>query len=127
MDDPNSRYASTPAAMLTLPDGRTVAYRRRRFLPRGADLPPLAVVRAGRDERLDLFAYRTLGDPEHFWQLCDANDAMRPEELTSGAEQLLRVPLPQFPGASPDAVAAAATAATFAIGGGSGTAGQGSA
>ena len=119
MDDPNSRYSATGTAILALPDGRTVAFRRRRFLPRGDDLPLIAEVRAGREERLDLFTYRTLGDPEHFWQIADANDAMDPEDLTAGAERLLRVPLPQFPGAaSPDAAATATAVATFSIGAG---------
>jgi hypothetical protein len=118
MDDPNSRYSATGVATIVLPDGRTVAFRRRRFLPQGAALPLLAEVRARREERIDLFTHRTLGDPEHFWQIADANDAMRPQELTAGEERLLKVPLPQFPGASaPDAAAAASAAATFSIGG----------
>ena len=116
MDDPSSRYSGTEVGMIVRPDGRTVAYRRRRFLPQGDSLPLLAEVRAGRDERLDLFTYRTLGDPEHFWQIADANDAMRPEELTADAERMVRVPMPQFPGAStPDAAAAEAMAATFSV------------
>lgn len=117
MDNPTSRYAASPIATMTLADGRTVAFRRRRFLPRGEELPLLAEVRAGRDERLDLFAYRTIGDPEHFWQIADANEAMRPEELTEGEERLLRVPLPEFPGANSPEAAAATAAATFAVGG----------
>lgn len=109
MEDPNSRYSSTGTALLTLPDGRTVAYRLRRFLPQGKSLSVLAEVRAGRDERLDLFAHRTLGDPEQFWQICDANDAMRPEDLTAGEAQSLRVSIPQFPGGVTAPEAAAAT------------------
>ncbi|MCC2668852.1 MAG: hypothetical protein K0Q72_1323 [Armatimonadetes bacterium] len=120
MEDPNSRYSGTGTSLLALPDGRTVAYRRRRFLPQGGALPLLAEVRAGRDERLDLFTYRTLGDPEQFWQVCDANDALRPEDLTAGAERILRVTTPQFPGgaSSPDAAAAAITL-SLSPGGGS--------
>jgi len=119
MDDPNSRYSSTGTALLTLPDGRTVAFRLRRFLPQGQNLPLLAEVRAGRDERLDLFTYRTLGDPEHFWQVCDANNAMRPEDLTAGEERILRVTMPQFPGgaSAPDAASGASTL-SFGPGGG---------
>jgi hypothetical protein len=98
MPEPNSRYRAVETATITLPDGRTVAYLRRRFLPPGSELPLLAEVKAGREERLDLFTYRTLGDPEHFWQICDANDAMRPEDLTAEKENMLRVPLPQAVG-----------------------------
>jgi hypothetical protein len=109
MEDPSSRYSSTGTAFITLPDGRTVAYRLRRFLPKGQSLPLLAEVRAARDERLDLFAHRTIGDPEQFWQICDANDVMRPEELTAGEARLLRIGSPQFPGGATAPEAAAAT------------------
>ena len=36
MFEPTSRYAKLETATLDRPDGRTVAYVRRRFLPRGA-------------------------------------------------------------------------------------------
>lgn len=119
MEDPNSRYSATGTELFTLPDGRTVAYRKRRFLPQGQSMPLLAEVRAGRDERLDLLTFRTLGDPEQFWQICDANDAMRPEDLTANEERLLRVSMPQFPGGV--SAPGAATASTMALGPGGGS------
>ena len=33
-------------------------------------------------DRLDNITAKYLGDPEQFWRMCDANGAMRPEELT---------------------------------------------
>jgi hypothetical protein len=36
-----------------------------------------------------------LGDPALFWRLCDANRAMRPEELTETVGRQLRITLPQ--------------------------------
>ena len=36
-------------------------------------------------DRLDLITARTLGDPEQFWRVCDANDALDPAELTDRA------------------------------------------
>ena len=39
-------------------------------------------------------ATRTLGDPEAFWRVCDANDALNPGELEQAGRRL-RVPLPQ--------------------------------
>ena len=68
---------------------------RRRFLPHGAGLPLLVEVTVAQGDRLDLIAARTLGDPEHFWRICDANDALDPVELTSEAGRMLRVPFPQ--------------------------------
>jgi hypothetical protein len=95
MFDPTSRYYSIPTATLTLPDGRVVTYKRRRFLPPGADLPLLAEVIVQPGERLDLLAARTLGDPEQFWRICDANDAIDPTDLAAEPGRLLRVPVPQ--------------------------------
>ena len=46
-------------------------------------------------ERIDLVAYRTLGDPLAYWRICDANNAMDPQELTEEPGFRLRVPLPQ--------------------------------
>jgi hypothetical protein len=96
MFDGDSRYHDIETAQLTLPDGRTVAYKRRRFLPQGRDLPLLVEVTVSDGDRLDLIAHRTIGDPEQFWRVCDANDAMNPVELTARAGRVLRVPIPQF-------------------------------
>ena len=97
MFDPGSRYASIETATLVQHDGRRVAYVRRRFLPHGRTLPTLVEVAVEQADRLDLITSRTLGDPEHFWRVCDANDAMNPFELTSveAIGRLLRVPVPQ--------------------------------
>ena len=95
MFDETSRYAHLETAHLVLGDGRSVAYVRRRFLPRGADLPLLAEERVQPADRLDLIAARVLGDPEHWWRVGDANDAMRPDDLLSPTGRPLRVPIPQ--------------------------------
>lgn len=95
MFDPTSRYAPLETAHLMLDDGTSVAYVRRRFLPRGADLALLAEVPVRPADRLDLIAARALGDPEHWWRLGDANDAMRPDDLLTPTGRPLRVPLPQ--------------------------------
>ncbi len=90
---PTSRYASIDTVTLTQGD-RTIAYKRRRFLPRGADLPLLSTAVVLDGDRLDLIAARTLGDPEQFWRVCDANDAMNPADLETPGRSL-RVPMPQ--------------------------------
>ena len=94
MFDQTSRYHAVPDATLTLPDGRTVAYKRRRLLPPSSDLVKLGEVAVEAADRLDLLAARTLGDPEHFWRLCDANDALDPHDLLTPGRRLT-VPLPQ--------------------------------
>ncbi|HYW08815.1 MAG TPA: hypothetical protein VE913_17770, partial [Longimicrobium sp.] len=81
-------------AIHTLPDGREVAYKRRRFCPPGSAMTLLAEVRVGDDDRLDLITARTLGDPLQFWRVADANDAMNPLDLVRRAGRVLRIPLP---------------------------------
>jgi hypothetical protein len=95
MFDASSRYAAVETATLRDAEGRVIAYKRRRFVPRGASLPLLVEVEVTQGDRLDLITARTLGDPEHFWRVCDANDVLRPGELTSRVGQLIRVPFPQ--------------------------------
>jgi hypothetical protein len=95
MFDLGSRYANLPTATLTDRDGRAIAYVRRRFLPHGSVMPLLVEVRVAPGDRLDLIAARTLGDPEHFWRICDANDALDPWALIEEPGRALRVPVPQ--------------------------------
>lgn len=96
MFEPTSRYYSIEDAKLTTKDGRVVAYKRRRFLPKGENMPTLVEVTVTGGERLDLIASRTLGDPEQFWRVCDANNAMNPFELTDEPGQVLKVTVPLF-------------------------------
>jgi hypothetical protein len=95
MFDPTSRYAGLEVVEATDPDGRAIAYVRRRFVPPGRAHQLLAEVRVLQGDRLDLITHRTLGDPEHFWRICDANDAMNPEDLTAEIDRALRVPVPE--------------------------------
>ena len=90
-----SRYFNLETVKLTLPDGREAVYKRRRFLPRGSAMPLLIEVSVTEGDRLDLITARTLGDPEHFWRVADANTAMNPFDLTTEVGRVLRVPVPQ--------------------------------
>ena len=95
MFESTSRYYALETATFTSADGRVIAYKRRLFLPQGADLPLLVEVTVADGDRLDLITARTLGVPEQFWRVCDANDAMDPFELTAEPGRRLRVPIPQ--------------------------------
>lgn len=94
MFTPASRYYLLENAVIER-DRRKIVYKRRRFLPQGNEMSLLAeaVVIAG--DRLDLITARTLGDPEQFWRVCDANDAMNPFDLTTQVGRRLRIPIPQ--------------------------------
>ena len=93
---PTSRYTALPQATLTTADGRPIVYVRRRFLPQGETLPLLVEVVVTEGDRLDTITARTLGDPEQYWRVCDANNAMNPVDLVAPPGQTLRVPVPQI-------------------------------
>ncbi len=95
MFEPTSRYYSRATASYTGPDGRRITYLRRRFLPRGEELPLLVEVTVTDGDRLDSITARTLGDPEQFWRIADGNNAMNPFGLTSEVGRRLRVTLPE--------------------------------
>ncbi|MCP4127242.1 MAG: LysM domain-containing protein [Gammaproteobacteria bacterium] len=84
----NSRYATTAVAQYTRADGSVVSYFKRRFIPRnpGTVISRHSVVEG---ERPDTIAAKTLGDPEQYWRLCDANGSMHPNELTDEVGKLL--------------------------------------
>jgi hypothetical protein len=91
---PTSRYASVGTAVLTTPDGTTVPYLLRRLVPQPERYTVIGEHRVGDGERLDVIAALLLGDPTQFWRLCDANLALRPEELEQ-PDRVLRVTLPE--------------------------------
>jgi hypothetical protein len=93
--DYTSRYYSSESATHTLPDGRTVTYKRRRFSPPADSLPTLAETAVQQGERLDHVTHRTLGDPLQFWRVADANSALNPFDLVDPEGQTLRIPVPQ--------------------------------
>ena len=95
MFGPTSRYFPLEKARHTMPDGREVAFQRRRFLPRGERMQVLVDVTVVEGDRLDLITARTIGDPEQFWRVADANNAMNPFDLTAEAGRTLHVPIPE--------------------------------
>jgi hypothetical protein len=97
---PTSRYAGIGIVRTMAPDGREVAYLRRRFVPSPDRLAAVAEHRVEQGDRLDRIAASELGDPELYWRLCDANTAMSPDELTDEVGRRLRITLPEgLPGA----------------------------
>lgn len=91
---PNSRYHTTALARMTAPDGREMVYLRRRFVPPPEQFATLREHSVVQGDRLDSLAATYLGDPEVFWQLCDANGAIRPDELLEVVGRRLRITLP---------------------------------
>ena len=92
---PNSRYYGIAVATLQSASGETLVYLRRRFVlgPESFELMQEHAVVEG--DRLDNLAARYFDDPELFWRLCDANGAIRPNELVEVIGRRLRVTLLQ--------------------------------
>ncbi|MEJ8822316.1 LysM domain-containing protein [Variovorax humicola] len=91
-----SRYANLPVLTRIDATGRMTSYFSRRMLPQGNDMPLLVGVTVTQGDRLDLIAARTLGDPEQYWRICDANNALDPFDLTATLGRVLRIAVPQF-------------------------------
>lgn len=92
---PTSRYHGIDTATLETAEGKTIVYLRRRFLPPPERFALLQVHVVAQGERLDNITAQYLGDPEQFWRVCDANGAMRPDELTETIGRRLRITLPE--------------------------------
>jgi hypothetical protein len=92
---PTSRYYTITTGQYTAPDGRIIVYLNRRFVPPADRFTTLEEHVVTQGERLDNITAQTLGDPLQFWRVCDANNAMRPDELTETIGRSLRITLPE--------------------------------
>jgi hypothetical protein len=98
----DSRYYASTTLSYTTPVGQTITYLARRFVPQpGApNYATVAQHTVKQGDRLDLLAANYLGDPLLFWLLCDANGAIRPDELVETPGKVLNITMPQgVPGA----------------------------
>jgi hypothetical protein len=100
---PDSRYYGIAVAQWTRSDGQPIAYVRRRMVPPPDRFVTLRLHAVAEGDRLDNLAAVYLGDPQQYWRLCDANAAMRPDELIEAVGRALRITLPEgMPGSSDD-------------------------
>jgi hypothetical protein len=90
-----SRYYRIGNATIQEPNGRNIIYLRRRIIPSPErfELIQEHVVREG--DRLDNLTATYIGNPEQFWQIADANNAVKPEELTDETGARLRITQPE--------------------------------
>jgi nucleoid-associated protein YgaU len=93
----DSRYYGTGIQQYVLPNGQSVAYLQRRIVPQpGApSYATIAQHTVRQGDRLDLIAAKYLGDPLTFWLLCDANGAIRPDDLVATPGKVLNITTPQ--------------------------------
>jgi hypothetical protein len=96
-----SRYYSIDTTTMKDVNGNSITYLRRRFLPQPDQFFKLQEHTVLQGERLDQVTVEYLGDPERYWQICDANNAMRPEELIEEPGSKIKITLPEgIPGNS---------------------------
>jgi len=90
----NSRYLGIGTNTLTTPAGDNVVYLQRRFVPQAGTFAVLQQYAVQQGDRLDNMSASLLGDPLLFWRICDANGALRPEEMEVPGS-MLKITLPQ--------------------------------
>ena len=93
----DSRYYGSATLPYTAPNGQTVSYLARRFVPQpgAANYATVAQHTVQQGDRLDLLAAKYLGDPLLSWLLCDANGAIRPDTLVATPGTVLNITMPQ--------------------------------
>ena len=91
----SSRYHGLETKTLVMTDGKKVIYLKRRFVPQPERFELLQEHVVTEGERLDNITAHYLIDSEQFWQICDANRAMHPDELTKAIGHRLRITLPE--------------------------------
>jgi hypothetical protein len=92
----DSRYYGSSTLTYTTPDGQTMSYLARRFVPQPG--PPnfttVAQHMVRQGDRLDLIAVKYFGNPLIFWLICDANGAIEPNELVQKPDSVVNITTP---------------------------------
>jgi hypothetical protein len=93
---PESRYFGLVPLSYQKRDGTTIAYVPRRFIAPPERFATTSLYRVPQGIRIDMIAANVLGDPLAYWQICDANVAVRPTDLEV-VGRVLRITLPATP------------------------------
>ncbi len=89
----DSRYYGYGVLQFTAPNGEVIPYLQRRIVPQpgAANSVPIARHVVHQGDRLDRIAAKYLGDPLLAWLICDANGAIRPEDLVATPGRVLAI------------------------------------
>ena len=97
---PESRYYGLPLLTQTTAGGAQISYVSRRFIPPPEDFALLQRYRIKQGDRIDVIAASILGNPLSYWQICDANLALEPDDVTTVPGAFIVITLPAgVPGA----------------------------
>ncbi|HEU5213941.1 MAG TPA: hypothetical protein VFU30_00215 [Gaiellaceae bacterium] len=84
-----SRYEKVGEVETTDARGRTIRYKRTRFI----DEPPIAGTHLVTDsDRLDVLAFYSFGDVERWWLIADLNVAVHPEDVLDEPGRVILMP-----------------------------------
>jgi hypothetical protein len=89
MFDLDSRYYQLTPLTVSGPNGTPVQIAPIRFIPA---TQPIMSRRIQKGDRTDLLAYEFYKEAQLFWQIADANQVMRPEELIDNPGSLIGIP-----------------------------------
>ncbi len=100
MFDSTSRYYNIKIATIEVPnnDGTTrmVRYVQRRVIPPADEGLTVIEHTVTEGDRLDNITARYLGDPTEYWLVCDANNVLRPSDLTGTIGRFIKIALPRL-------------------------------
>jgi hypothetical protein len=91
---PQSRYYGLPVITLSTSPGEQLSYVARRLIPPPGAFGLLRRYRVLQGDRIDVIAGSLLGDPLLYWQICDANVASDPSDVTATPGALIDIALP---------------------------------
>jgi hypothetical protein len=91
---PESRYYGLSILSTTTPSGSQINYVARRFIPPPESYSLLQRYRVQQGDRIDVIAASLVGNPLSYWQICDANLALEPNDVTANPGTFIDVTLP---------------------------------
>ena len=84
-----SRYTSVKDHTITDSEGRVIQYKGIRFTPQTEGQLEHTV---SEGERLDHIAFNFYKDSEQYWRICDANEALKPDDLVNEPGKTISIP-----------------------------------
>ena len=95
-----SRYYGLLVLTTTDARGEPVQYVSRRFIPGPELMSVLQRYRVRQGDRIDVVAAALIGNSLSYWQICDANRAVDPDDVTAQPGSFISITLPPgVPGA----------------------------
>lgn len=92
MFEATSRYNECGDAFVVTNYGKTIKYKKRRFIPKEKESQIIVLeIDIGTGDRIDLISSKYLADPEKYWRLCDMNGVMHPLGLTEKIGKTIKI------------------------------------